>query len=179
MKTCRKALQGLSETKREISQRELHRKYSCRKTGELFIFRRQEGGESERIYFFEKLTSAWKPTFKISSRFQQRYSFGCAWRRKLLLQPSHETFSLTFLLIFSSANDEHLLQLKESKVFYLIIQSMFYKKLLLFFSYAWQNYVCVSQELCHREKLLQRSIMWYLRRESYKLHSKLLHRIEY
>lgn len=97
----------------------------------LFILsaRQNESKEGSRGNF-EKLTSAWKLTSKISSRFQQKIHF-----RLCMEEVSGKTFSLTLFLIFLWRwSDEHL---QRQKFFlYLIIQSMFYKKLLLFFSYA-------------------------------------------
>lgn len=114
--------------------RKHHRKYSRRKTLKLFIFRATGAVEwvaSSSEFDFSscvKLTSAWKLTSKIFISFSTRILLRdlCAWRREGKSFPSspthtHPTHLSNFFFDFApnissaeTANDEHLLQGKES-----------------------------------------------------------------
>jgi hypothetical protein len=142
-----------------------------------------------------KLTSAWKLT---SQRFHLIFN-SCIEENFSPFFPSlpsrngggeEKSFSLTLPVLNISLCDENTNTYSWQKSFYLIIQSMFYKKLLLFLSYAWRIMFVFRSEIFHEEIFppspkkktipgVERSEHYEIFTESWKLHRKLLQRIEY
>lgn len=159
---------------------------------ENYSFHQEHKGNGATEVFTKKLTSAWKQTsqrFHLVLNSHQGRSFHSpkkAGERKVSLWL--ESLLKTSFLRWKY---EHLLLAeKREESFYLIIQSMFYKKLLLFFSYAWRIMFVFRCEIFHEREFFFlshlscssrriRSKHYEIFTESYKLHRKLLHRIEY
>lgn len=139
--------------------------------------------QSGRGNFCEKLTSAWKTT---SNRFHlifnsQRY---CALRRKFLIPKKKLSLWLDSFLIFLFAMKIRTLTLGR-KVFIWLFNLCFTRN--FYYSSHMHEELCLyfavkyfmSEKFCPCRTQRERSKHYEIFTKSYKLHRKLLHRIEY